>query len=105
MTDAHPGAATTIRIGRKPDNDIALTGNLEVSRYHAELRRNPDGSFEILDLGSRDGTYVNGERITRALLAERDVISIGRATFRFSGGELRQDADETPGGLPASTGA
>ena len=105
MTDAHPGAATTIRIGRKPDNDIALTGNLEVSRYHAELRRNPDGGFEIIDLGSHHGTYVNGERITRAPLAEQDIISIGRATFRFSGGELRQDADETPGGLPASTSA
>ena len=61
MTDAHPRPAETIRIGRQPDNDIALTGNLEVSRHHAELRGNPDGSFEIIDLGSHGGTYVNGE--------------------------------------------
>jgi predicted ester cyclase len=105
MTDAHPVPATTIRIGRQPDNDIALTGNLEVSRHHAELRRNPDGSFEIIDLGSHSGTYVNGERITRMMLREQDIISIGHARFQLSGGELRQYADESPGSLPAITNA
>src|ERR1035437_6877768 len=104
MTDAQPRPAKTIRIGRQPDNDIAL-GDLDVSRHHAELRRNPDGSFEIIDLGSHGGTYVNGERITRKLLAEQDIISIGHATFRLSGGELRQYADESPGSLPAITDA
>jgi len=44
MADAHPLPVKTIRIGRQPDNDIALTGDLDVSRHHAELRRNPDGS-------------------------------------------------------------
>ena len=105
MTDAHPPQARTIRIGRTADNDIALTGNLDVSRYHAELRRNPDGSFEIIDRGSHNGTFVNGERITRKLVTEQDIISIGHATFRLSGGELRQDADESTGGLPAVTNA
>ena len=88
--------APTIRIGRQSDNDIALTGNLEVSRHHAELRRNPDGSFEIIDLGSHGGTFVNGERITRKMLTEQDIISIGHATFRLSGGELRQYAERLP---------
>ena len=64
--------------------------DLDVSRHHAELRRNQDGSFEIIDLGSHGGTYVNGERITRKMLTEQDIISIGHATFRLSGGELRQ---------------
>ena len=73
------------------------TGNLEVSRYLAELRRNPDGSFKIIDLGSHGGTYVNGERITRKILTEQDIISPGHAAFRLSGGELRQHADESPG--------
>jgi FHA domain/SnoaL-like domain len=103
MTDAHSAPATTIRIGRQPDNDIALTGNLEVSRHHAELRRNPDGSFEIIDLDSHGGTCVNGKRITRQLLTEQDIISIGQARFRLSGGELRQDADESPRSLPAAS--
>ena len=104
MTDAHPQPAKRIRIGRTPDNDVALR-DLDVSRYHAELHRNPDGSFKIVDLGSHNGTYVNGKRITRKMLTEQDVISIGRATFRLSGGELRQYADESPGSLPAMTNA
>lgn len=94
MADAHPLPARTIRIGRQLDNDIALTGDLEVSRHHAELHRHPDGSFEIIDLGSHGGTYVNGKRITHKMLAEQDVIGIGSAVFRLSNGELRQYADE-----------
>src|SRR5437762_3307944 len=41
MTNTHPRPATTIRIGRTPDNDIALP-DLHVSRHHAELRRSRD---------------------------------------------------------------
>jgi pSer/pThr/pTyr-binding forkhead associated (FHA) protein len=102
MTDTHLPPATTIRIGRTPDNDIVLA-DLDISRHHAELRRNPDGSFELTDLGSHGGTYVNGERITRRTLAEQDIISIGHVTFRLSGGELHQD--ESPGSWPAITSA
>jgi hypothetical protein len=105
MTDAHPLPAKTIRIGRTADNDIALTGHLDVSRYHAQMHRNPDGSFEIIDLGSHNGTFVNGERITRKLVTEQDIINIGHATIRLIGGELRQDADESTGSLPAMTNA
>ena len=95
MTDALPLPATTIRIGRTPDNDITLP-DLNVSRHHAELRRNPDGSWELVDVGSHGGTFVNGKRITRTPLTEQDTISIGHATFRLSDGELRQCADESP---------
>jgi len=100
MTDMHPRPAATIRIGRTPDNDIVL-GHLDVSRHHAELRRHPDGSFELIDLGSHGGTFVNGERIARTLLTEQDTISIGHTTFRFSDGNLRQEAAESPGRLNA----
>jgi pSer/pThr/pTyr-binding forkhead associated (FHA) protein len=51
MTDPQSLSARTIRIGRQPDNDIALSMNPDVSRHHAELHGNPDGSFEINDLG------------------------------------------------------
>ena len=97
MTDAYPLSAETTRIGRQPDNDIALTGDLDVSRHHAELRRHPDGSFELIDLGSHGGTFVNGDRITRTMLTEQDIIRLGHTTFRLSDGELRQYADEDPG--------
>jgi hypothetical protein len=100
MTDAYPLSADSIRIGRVPDNDIVLA-DLHVSRHHAELRRHPGGSFEIIDLNSHGGTFVNGERVINKVLTEQDVIGIGRATFQLSGGELRQLADESPSSPPA----
>ncbi len=104
MTDAHLLPAKTIRIGRVPDNDIVLA-DLDVSRHHAELRRDPAGSFEIIDLGSHGGTFVNGKRITHTTLTEQDIISIGHATFQLSGGELHQHAAQSPGSTPAITSA
>jgi len=105
MTDTHHHPGKTIRIGRMPDNDIALTKDLMVSRHHAELRLNPDGSAELADLGSHGGTFVNGERITRVVLTEQDVVGIGCGTFRLSDGELRPCADQAPGRAPAATSA
>ncbi len=95
MTDTHPWPAATTRIGRTPDNDIILP-DLDVSRHHAELRRNLDGSYELVDVGSHGGTFVNGERITHVLLTEQDSVTIGHATLRLSGGELRLHANESP---------
>jgi ABC-type multidrug transport system ATPase subunit/uncharacterized membrane protein YuzA (DUF378 family) len=82
-----------MRIGRVPDNDLVLR-DLEVSRNHAELRKSPTGSYEIVDLGSHNGTFVNGQRISRQLLTEQDIVSIGHSTFRLADGELRQFVDE-----------
>jgi hypothetical protein len=100
MTDAYPLSADTTRIGRHPDNDIVL-GYLDVSRHHAALRRRPDGSFELIDLNSHQGTYVNGEQITHKVLTEHDLISVGGATFRLSGGELLRQPDESAATLDA----
>ena len=52
-----------MRIGRTPDNGLVLS-DLDVSRNHAELRKSATGSYEIVDLGSHNGTYVNGQRVT-----------------------------------------
>jgi ABC transport system ATP-binding/permease protein len=70
-----------IRIGRTADNDLALPDDLGVSRYHAELRESGPGRYEIIDLNSHNGTFVNGQRISRAALAEHDVIGVGFSTF------------------------
>jgi ABC-type multidrug transport system ATPase subunit len=88
-----PLPAKAMRIGRIPDNDVVLS-DLNVSRHHAELRKSPTGSYEIVDLGSHNGTFVNGQRVTKQVLTEHDLVSIGSSTFRLTGGELRQFVDD-----------
>ena len=88
-----PLPAKALRIGRIPDNDLVIP-DLDVSRHHAELRKSPAGSYEIVDLGSHNGTYVNGRRVSSAVIGETDIVSIGRSTFRLAGGELRQYVDD-----------
>ncbi|MGY4981115.1 FHA domain-containing protein [Streptomyces sp. 900105755] len=84
--------ARTVRIGRAGDNDIVVD-DLTVSRHHAELRSHPDGSHEIVDLDSHNGTYLNGRPVTRALLGPRDVVGIGHCSFCLVDGELQEYVD------------
>ena len=76
-------------IGRADDNDVVV-GDLGVSRRHAELRGLGGGRFQLTDTGSANGTFVNGQRITTAVVTEADVIGIGAVTFRLAGDELRE---------------
>jgi ABC-type multidrug transport system ATPase subunit len=89
-----PLPAKALRIGRIPDNDLVLAGQLDVSRHHAELRKSAAGTYEIVDLGSHNGTFVNGRRVSSAVLSETDIVSIGRSTFRLADGELRLFVDD-----------
>ena len=93
LTQLNQMPAATLRIGRTPDNDLVLE-DLEVSRHHAELRKTPDGSYVIADLGSHNGTFVNGRPVTSYLITEDDIIGIGHSTFRLKGNELRQYVDQ-----------
>jgi len=88
-----PLPAKHLRIGRVSDNDLVLS-DLDVSRHHAELRKSPTGTYEIVDLGSHNGTFVNGRKVSSAVIGEADIISIGRSTFRLAEGELRQFVDD-----------
>jgi ABC-type multidrug transport system ATPase subunit len=88
-----PMPAGNVRIGRAPDNDLVLD-DLIVSRYHAELRGTPDGGYEITDLGSHNGTYVNGRRVSVQPVTDRDTVGIGHSTFRLTGGRLQQFVDD-----------
>ena len=85
--------ARRLRIGRDPGNDLVVP-DLSVSREHAELRNIGGGQYEIVDLDSHNGTFVNGRRVGRAAITEQDIIGIGRATFRLAGDELREFIDE-----------
>jgi ABC transport system ATP-binding/permease protein len=84
--------STVLKIGRAADNDVVVA-DLSVSRYHAELRRSLRGSYEIVDLGSHNGTYLNGQRITASPVTEIDIVGVGPATFQLVGDELQEFID------------
>jgi hypothetical protein len=67
-------------VGRDPDCRVFLDG-VAVSRRHAEIRRTDTG-FVIRDLGSLNGTYVNGERVDESTLKNNDVVQFGKFKFR-----------------------
>ena len=87
-----PLPAKVMRIGRTPGNDL-IVSDLGVSRKHAELRKSQSGRYQIIDLGSHNGTFVNGSRVQQAELTEEDIIAIGHATFRLADDELREYVD------------
>ncbi|RJO72145.1 ATP-binding cassette domain-containing protein [Nocardia panacis] len=78
-----PGGLT---IGRTTDNQIVVNDPL-ASRRHARLIAGGDG-LTIEDLGSANGTFVNGVRQARAVLRERDIITIGNIDFVVQQGTL-----------------
>jgi hypothetical protein len=83
-----PNAGSTFRLdgdlttaGRHPDSDIFLD-DVTVSRRHAEFYREA-GRFTVRDVGSLNGTYVNGSRIEEAELAANDEVQIGKFRLKF----------------------
>ncbi len=84
--------ARTIRIGRGGDNDLVVD-DLIVSRRHAELRAHPDGTYEIVDLDSHNGTFLNGQPVTRALIEQGDIVGIGHSAFCLVGDQLQEYVD------------
>ena len=67
----------TTTAGRHPEADIFLD-DVTVSRRHAEFRKNDDGKFEVVDVGSLNGTYVNREPRNSQVLEVGDEIQIGK---------------------------
>ena len=74
----------TTSAGRHPDSDIFLD-DVTVSRRHAEFRRNGD-DFQVVDVGSLNGTYVNREPVDTATLANGDEVQIGKFRLVFLSG-------------------
>jgi hypothetical protein len=73
-----------IRIGRMPDSDVNFDPevDLDASGRHAEIR-NEDGRYLLIDTGSRNGTWLNGQRIKHAALGFGDEIEFGRGGPRL----------------------
>jgi len=81
-----------LTIGRKPDNDIQID-NLAVSGKHALIITILDDSF-LEDLGSTNGTYVNGKLVKKHALKDGDVIAIGKHELKYVNENATTDDDE-----------
>ncbi len=74
----------TFRIGRHPENDFVLQESW-ISRKHAMIQQESNDDFHIIDLGSANGTYVNGTRIvTPTPLHTGDVVSLGKTELVYN---------------------
>lgn len=71
----------SVSVGRHPDSDVFLD-DVTVSRRHAGFLRR-EGTYELVDSGSLNGTYVNSDRVEAALLSTGDEVRLGKFTFIF----------------------
>jgi hypothetical protein len=72
-----------LTVGRGGDNDLAVAGDDYASARHARFEPRRDGIY-VEDIGSTNGTYVNGVRLTRdRRLAPGDLVRIGETDLRF----------------------
>lgn len=83
-----PLGAPQITIGRGPDNMVVLQ-HPQVSARHARLIQN-QGTYSIVDMGSTNHVYVNGQRVTNQRLKAGDEIRIGPYKLTFTGVQLTQ---------------
>jgi ABC-type multidrug transport system ATPase subunit len=97
-TDTQVGAAAGARVvlGRADDCDIVFDDVL-VSRHHAQLLRLPDGTLQLEDLGSHNGTFVNGTPQRQVVLRVGDVVSFGRHRLRLGASGLLEEFKPTGG--------
>jgi FHA domain-containing protein/von Willebrand factor type A domain-containing protein len=79
----YPILSTTWRIGRSQDNELTLDDN-SVSRLHAEIHRDNNGDFFIMDMKSLNGVYVNEEQVLNQKIQEGDILEIGDIYLRFT---------------------
>ena len=76
-------ASARVTLGRESRNEITIP-DINVSRTHAEISLSPQGAWVITDLGSTNGTYVNGRAVASQPLNEGDHIAMGSTNFVFT---------------------
>ncbi len=83
--------SSTVALGRDNSNAIRLH-DTEVSRRHAELRQE-EGDYRVVDLGSANGTFVNGQLVDQGALHSGDRLQLGQTVMLYNdgGSNLRRD--------------
>ena len=88
--------SSAVSVGRAEGNDIVLR-DPAVSGQHCRVRPSQDGGFELLDLQSTNGTWVNEKRIARHPLAAGDTIKVGETVMQFRMDHLKsQESSASP---------
>lgn len=72
-----------LSLGRDKDNLVCLNDDF-ISRRHCRIQKNNEEGFVLQDMNSRNGTFLNGSRVFRAILRHKDRIQIGDREFVFS---------------------
>jgi predicted component of type VI protein secretion system len=72
----------TATLGRSKECECVIN-DPNISRKHAQLRRNNTGDWQVVDLGSTNGIKVNGRRVSSARLAPGDEVTLGTTSFAF----------------------
>ena len=78
----HRAADRAVRLGRSPDNDVILR-DPATSGHHARLERRGE-EFWVVDLGSTNGTFVNGESVQEKQLNHGDRLTVGQNSVHFA---------------------
>jgi hypothetical protein len=103
----HKGRTT---LGRRNHNDVALA-DLSVSGFHCVFEQDGQAQVWVQDMGSTNGTFINGQRVTRQLLNDQDVIVIGIYNAQFLGAPRAAESGNTAPmkleqmGVPGTAGA
>lgn len=91
-----------ISIGRDPESDV-FVDNPGVSRDHFRLEKTTSGEYQVVDLGSANGTFLNDQMVRTAVVRNNDVVRFGKYTLwvgyeedrRAGGGESQRPAANT----------
>jgi hypothetical protein len=94
----HAVTSPKVVIGRSRDCDVRV-GDLNASRRHAELRKDGDG-YWIVDLGSMNGTLVNGQQVDKERLEDGDTITLGSTDIVFGRKSAIRDGHSASGSQP-----
>ena len=80
-------------LGRHPDNTIQVLDRI-VSKEHCQVFLSPDGRYVLRDLGSLNGTYVDGERIMERVLENGDEVTLGSTRIQYKEADEKEQALE-----------
>lgn len=69
-------------VGRHPDNSVQVLDRI-VSKEHCRITRSPQGAYVLRDIGSLNGSFVNGERVNERRLSSGDELTLGNTVLRF----------------------